>query len=63
MMGVTSENDESAVARDHTLYRWQRPRTESEGVKPLQEFHNDPMYAGDLHRADLAWAKEAAGYG
>ena len=21
------------------------------------------MYAGDLHRADLAWAKHAAGYG
>ena len=21
------------------------------------------MYAGDLHRADLAWAKQAVGYG
>jgi hypothetical protein len=33
------------------------------GVKPLKEFHNDPIYAGDLHRSDMAWAKHAAGCG
>jgi hypothetical protein len=33
------------------------------GVKPLREFHTDPIYAGDLHRADMAWAKHAAGCG
>jgi len=33
------------------------------GVKSLEEFHADPMYAGDLHRADLGWAKHAAGHG
>ena len=38
-------------------------RREGEGVKPLKEFHADPMYASDLHRADLAWAKHAAGCG
>jgi hypothetical protein len=38
-------------------------RREGEGVKPLEEFHADPTYAGDLHRADLAWAKHAAGCG
>jgi len=40
-----------------------RPRQSKErvGVKPLREFHNDPIYAGDLHRADMAWAKHAAG--
>jgi hypothetical protein len=43
--------------------RPQRLRREGEGVKPLAEFHADPMYAGDLHRADLAWAKHAAGCG
>jgi hypothetical protein len=32
-------------------------------VKPLREFHSDPIYAGDLHRADMAWAKHAAGCG
>ena len=31
------------------------------GVKPLQEFHADPAYAGDLHRADMAWTRHAAG--
>ena len=40
----------------------ERRRTEGEGVKSLEEFHADPMYAGDLHRADLAWAKHAAGH-
>jgi hypothetical protein len=42
-----------------------RPRRTKErvGVKPLREFHSDPIYAGDLHRADMAWAKHAAGCG
>jgi hypothetical protein len=42
-----------------------RPRQSKErvGVKPLGEFHSDPIYAGDLHRADMAWAKHAAGCG
>ena len=48
---------------DREPHQRQRPRTEGEGVKPLEEFHADPMYAGDLHRADLAWAKHAAGCG
>jgi hypothetical protein len=29
-------------------------------VKPLKEFHDDAIYAGDLHRADMAWAKHVA---
>jgi hypothetical protein len=42
-----------------------RPRQSKErvGVKPLREFQSDPIYAGDLHRADMAWAKHAAGCG
>jgi len=32
-------------------------------VKPLAEFHDDPHYGGDLHRADLAWARHAADMG
>ncbi len=32
-------------------------------VKPLKEFQSDPIYAGDLHRADMAWSKHAAGCG
>ncbi len=38
-------------------------RRERVGVKPLKEFHSDPIYGGDLHRADMAWAKHAAGRG
>jgi hypothetical protein len=30
-------------------------------VQPLKEFHDDAVYAGDLHRADMA--KHAAGCG
>jgi RepB DNA-primase from phage plasmid len=40
-----------------------RRRTERVGVKALKEFHDDAIYAGDLHRADMAWAKHAAGCG
>ena len=32
-------------------------------LKSLAEFHNDPRYSGDLHRADLAWARHAASMG
>jgi hypothetical protein len=32
-------------------------------LKSLAEFHNDPRYMGDLHRADLAWARHAASMG
>jgi hypothetical protein len=32
-------------------------------LRSLAEFHNDPRYGGDLHRADLAWARHAASMG
>jgi len=32
-------------------------------LRPLEEFHRDPRYGGDLHRADMAWARHAAGMG
>jgi hypothetical protein len=32
-------------------------------LRSLAEFHNDPRYASDLHRADLAWARHAASMG
>jgi hypothetical protein len=38
-------------------------RRERVGVKPLREFHSDPIYGGDLHRVDMAWSKHAAGCG
>jgi hypothetical protein len=36
----------------------QRPH--SGPIRTLSEFHRDPRYAGDLHRADMAWAVHAA---
>jgi hypothetical protein len=32
-------------------------------IRPLEAFHNDPAYGGDLHRSDMAWAKHAAARG
>ncbi len=32
-------------------------------LRLLAEFHNDPRYGGDLHRADPAWARHAAAMG
>jgi hypothetical protein len=32
-------------------------------LRPLAEFHSDARYDGDLHRADLAWARHAADMG
>ena len=32
-------------------------------LRSLAEFHNDLRYGGDLHRADLAWARHAASMG
>jgi len=40
-----------------------RRRRADEAIKPLAEFHADRTYGGDLHRADMAWAKHAAGCG
>jgi hypothetical protein len=33
------------------------------GLVPLAEFHRASAYGGDLHRAEMAWAKHAAGRG
>jgi hypothetical protein len=32
-------------------------------LRPIAEFHRDPVYSGDLHRADLGWATQAAAAG
>ena len=37
-----------------------RRRRQRAGIRPLEEFHADSTYAGDLHRADMAWARHAA---
>jgi hypothetical protein len=35
----------------------------SGSIRSLGDFHRDPRYAGDLHRADMAWALYAASRG
>ncbi len=57
------KNAAPATVWDTEPHQRQRQRTEGEGVRPIEEFHADPMDAGDLHRADLAWARHAASYG
>ena len=47
---------------DEAHRRNSRPK-ERVGVRALKEFHDDAIYAGDLHRADMAWAKHAASCG
>jgi len=42
--------------------KWSESKVTIE-VKVVSEFHRDPAYDGDLHRADMAWAKHAAGCG
>jgi hypothetical protein len=55
------EQHQRETVKGEQPHRRKRRRKESVGVKPLKEFHDDAIYAGDLHRADMAWAKHAAG--
>jgi hypothetical protein len=64
-LGRISEDEQyrrEAVKSEQPHTR-QRRRKERVWVKALKEFHDDAIYAGDLHRADMAWAKHAAGCG
>jgi hypothetical protein len=40
-----------------------RSTSNQKPVRPLSEFHLDPRYDRDLHRADMAWALHAASRG
>jgi hypothetical protein len=62
LAGIKISSDGQA-GQGEELHKRSRQSKEREGVKPLREFHSDPIYAGDLHRADMAWAKHAAGCG
>jgi RepB DNA-primase from phage plasmid len=37
--------------------------SDTQPLRCLKDFHEDPRYGGDLHRADLAWANHAAAAG
>jgi hypothetical protein len=53
---------EKAVSQ-HERSRTSGPRLSGNPVQLLTKFHDSLRYAGDLHRADMAWALHAAGRG
>jgi hypothetical protein len=57
------EQHQRETVRDEQLHKRKRGPNERVAVRPLKEFHDDARYAGDLHRADMAWAKHAASCG
>jgi RepB DNA-primase from phage plasmid len=60
--GIRSSNDGQEGRGEEPPKRRHR-RVGHAGVRPLEEFHTALAYGGDLHRADMAWAKHAAGRG
>ena len=59
---VENEQHQRETEKSKQSYRRQRRKDRVE-IRPLKEFHDDAIYAGDLHRADMAWAKHAVGCG
>jgi hypothetical protein len=55
--------ESASGSSEETQHRRQRPTTSRTDLRPLAEFHADPRYGGDLHRADMAWALHAASRG
>jgi len=60
--GIQSSNDRQEEESEEPPKRRCR-FVRRAGAIPLEEFHAAPTYGGDLHRADMAWAKHAAGRG
>ena len=56
-------SDEGRAGQGEEPPKLRRRRVGRVGVRPLEEFYTAPAYGGDLHRADMAWAKHAAGCG
>src|ERR1700730_9292655 len=53
-----------AKARTESSTRTMSGTSSNEGsVRSLSDFHGDPRYSGDFHRADMAWALHAASRG
>ncbi len=55
--------ESASRSSEETQRRPQRPTSPRTDLRPLAEFHADPRYGGDLHRADMAWALHAASRG
>jgi hypothetical protein len=63
LAGIGTSRDSEVGQGEEPRKQPPRRRRQGAGIKPLEEFHADPTYAGDLHRADMAWARHAAGRG
>ncbi|MGO9454365.1 MAG: DNA-primase RepB domain-containing protein [Candidatus Binataceae bacterium] len=48
---------------ERTAWTTARFSSTEDWVRPITEFHSDPRYDGDFHRADMAWAVYAASRG
>ena len=48
---------------ERTAWTTARFSSTEDSVRPLAEFHGDPRYDVDMHRADMAWAVHAASRG
>ncbi|HTT74691.1 MAG TPA: DNA-primase RepB domain-containing protein [Candidatus Binataceae bacterium] len=55
--------DETVKATDAVKDRVGEGALDSLQLRSPTDFHRDPRYGGDLHRADLAWARHAASMG
>ena len=52
-----------AAFAERAVPRTCRSPVDENPVRSLAEFHGNPRYQGDLHRADMAWALHAASRG
>jgi hypothetical protein len=55
--------ESASSGSEETQHCPQRPASPRTDLRPLADFHADPRYGGDLHRADMAWALHAASRG
>jgi hypothetical protein len=53
----------TAFSVERTARTTARFSSAEDSVRPVAEFHRDPRYDGDMHRADMAWAVHAASRG
>ena len=51
------------ASAERSAWTTSRSTSTEDSVRPLTEFHRDPRYGGDMHRADMAWALHAASRG
>ena len=55
-----AERRAEQTRHQRTSWLWNESGQLRRPGRSLLEFHSDPRYAGDLHRADMAWAASAA---